>query len=88
MDSRIERAEKDIEKLQSMWKVLGRIEKQQERILLKLDEEHSCKYEKDIIQLIDFKENNRNSMSRTYSIILIIFTSLISFLLGYITKTF
>ena len=87
-EQRLERAERDIEKLQGMWKVLSRIEKQNATILSKLEYGHPCRKEKEVQQLLDFKETAediiKNSISRNQAIILVV----LSFALGYFVKIF
>lgn len=76
---------------QSMWKLLRKIEKQNAVILAKFDEGHNCKQETEIQSLKDFKRNAEktidNSISKNQAIILILFTAILGFLLGFIART-
>lgn len=74
------------EEFKDMWKVLSRIERQNAVILSKFEEGHQCLHEKEIQSLNEFKENNKNSVSRNQAIIFIIFTALLGFLLGFIAN--
>jgi hypothetical protein len=85
---RIARAEDDIKDLKGIWKTLTKIEKQNAVILSKFDEGHTCVHESELQSLMDFKDNAKedmkNSISRTQAVLMVVFTGIITFLLGFI----